>query len=628
MTNDRWDELVRELEVKAADDPAGYRRSVALWALGGYAVLVGALVLAVAIVVGVGLAIVAGGAALLVKLAIPALFLALLIARALSVRLPPPEGFELSAEDAPRLFEAIERLRERLDAPRLDHVLLDGDFNASVVQIPRFGPFGPQRNYMTVGLPFMQAMAPEEFESVLAHELGHIGGRHGRFSAWIYRLRTSWARMMDELDQGGHVGSGLFRRYFHWYVPRFAAHSFALARAHEYEADRAAADAAGARHACFALARGEVSGAALGRYWSGVYGRSSHDPTPPQSPYSGLRAELPTPPSADGVKALDRALARRTDTADTHPALRDRLAALGCPPDQLRGKALAPPEATAAAELLGENAAARLSVRLDAEWQEAVRERWAEAYSAARPQLERLARLDAEADSGPLAAAEAVERAELTETHHGGDAAVPRWRDVLAVDPENAQAHMAVGSHLLSEDDEAGLEHLARATASDARAEPYAAQLAYAFESARGRGEEAARHRRTVNAHLDQLEAAGEERRGLTRKDELEPHGLPAEVVGALRAKLAESDRVAGAYLARKQVQHLSDEAPLYVLGLVPERKWWRFERDSDEQRMVERVVDEVELPGDFVAVSLGSANKWLKKRMAGISDAQVLAGS
>jgi Zn-dependent protease with chaperone function len=626
MTNDRWDELVRQLDVKAATDPRAYKRSVALWAVGGYAVLVGALLLAAGAVVGVGLAVIAGGSGLLVKLAIPAFALALMIARALSVKLPPPEGIELSPADAPGLFEAIERLRERLGAPRLDHVLLDGDFNASIVQIPRLGPLGWQRNYLTVGLPFMQALSPKEFSSVLAHELGHIGGKHGHFSAWIYRLRSTWVRVMEELDQGHHVGAGLLRRFFDWYVPRFAAHSFALARAHEYEADAAAAEAVGARHASFALARSAVSAAAADRYWSGLYRRSNHEPTPPGAAFSGLLAELPAAPDEDGVRALDRALAEATDTADTHPSLHDRLAALGCSVDQLRGKALAPPEATAAAEMLSPVALSALAPRLDTEWHEEIRHPWAERHAWAREQLGKLERLETEAGEGPLPLQRAVERASLTEELHGRAPAVSRWREVLAVEPGHPRANMAVGAHLLSQDDETGLEHLERASEADPALKPYAAGLAHSFEAARGRSEEAARHRSTVNAHLDVIEAATDERRGLSRKDQLEPHGLSPTALGELREQLMNADRVATAYLARKQVEHLADDAPLYVLGIVPATKWWRLEGIRTDQRMLEHVVETVELPGELLAVPLVSENRWLRKRLEGVGEALVFA--
>jgi Zn-dependent protease with chaperone function len=624
MTNDQWDRLVRRLDEKAKVDPRGYKRSVALWAIGGYSVLVGALLFALAAVVGVGLAVIAGGSGLLLKLGIPALAFALMIARALSVRLTPPQGIELNAADAPGLFVAIERLRERHGAPKLDHVLLNGDLNAAIVQLPRLGALGWQRNYLIVGLPFMRALSPEEFSSVLAHELGHIGGQHGRFGAWIYRLRTSWGQLMEELDRGGHVGAGLLRRFFHWYVPRFSAHSFALARAHEYEADRASAEAVGARHAAMALARGEVSAAVEHHYWEQVYRGANEKPAPPRSAFAELVESLPAAPSEAGVRALSSALAQPTDTADTHPSLSDRLRALGCPPEQLRGKALDPPERTAADEMIEPSALARLVLQLDREWHEAVREAWADRHRQASGELERLGRLDAQSAGGRLTLDEAVERAELTEGLQGREAAVARWREVLTIDPGQAAANLAVGAYLLSKDDEAGLGHLELATASDPSAGPYAAQMAYRFEIARDGSAEAARHRSTINAHLDVLNAAAEERRGLSKRDKLEPHGLSLEALGDLREQLMKMDCVAGAYLVRKRVKHLADDAPLYVLGVVPDTKWWRLEGGRDDQKTLQRVVEEVDLPGECLAIPLVAETKWLRRRLKGMPGALV----
>ena len=119
------------------------------------------------------------------QLAIPAVAFAILLLRSLWIRTPAPTGIVLSPERVPRLFTAIERVRKTLGAPRVRHVLLDGDFNAGVTQLPLFGIIGPSANDLTLGLPLLQALSPDEFEATLAHELGHVSGKHGHFSHWI-----------------------------------------------------------------------------------------------------------------------------------------------------------------------------------------------------------------------------------------------------------------------------------------------------------------------------------------------------------------------------------------------------------------------------------------------------------
>ncbi|MEA2240901.1 MAG: hypothetical protein QOD24_457, partial [Solirubrobacteraceae bacterium] len=201
MTNDEWDDLVRRRAQQAKSDPRGYRVRVWAWALGGYAILLGTLGLAVACVAGLVLAIFAEAPTFLffAKPGIAIGVLAFTILRALAVKLPPPSGIELRAADAPALFDTIERLRAQLHAPRVDHVLIDGDFNASIVQVPRFGPLGWERNYLTLGLAYMQTLSREQFTSVLAHGAGatHRDDRHASRAlraARRPRLRRGGAR--------------------------------------------------------------------------------------------------------------------------------------------------------------------------------------------------------------------------------------------------------------------------------------------------------------------------------------------------------------------------------------------------------------------------------------------------
>src|SRR5439155_1953007 len=131
---------------------------------------------------------------------------AAVIIRSLWVRIPRPEGISICEDQAPNLFETADRLSRQLRAPRPHDVILDGSFNAGVAQIPRFGVLGWSRNYLTVGLPLLDALTPEQFKAVLAHEFGHLAGAHGRFRAWIYRLRTSWAQLLENLRKQKHRG--------------------------------------------------------------------------------------------------------------------------------------------------------------------------------------------------------------------------------------------------------------------------------------------------------------------------------------------------------------------------------------------------------------------------------------
>jgi hypothetical protein len=112
------------------------------------------------------------GALLAKKLAIPLIVLAALVGRALWVRLPAPDGMPLKRRDHPLLFDTLHDLRRRLRGSRIHQVLLCGDFNAAVAQVPHLGLFGWQKNYLILGMP--------------AHAGAVIGAVHCRARARIW----------------------------------------------------------------------------------------------------------------------------------------------------------------------------------------------------------------------------------------------------------------------------------------------------------------------------------------------------------------------------------------------------------------------------------------------------------
>ena len=96
--------------------------------------------------------------------------------RTFFTRLEPPRGRELKPAEAERLFRILERIRRKLQAPPIDKVLVDDQYNAAICQVPRFGLFGGHRNYLIIGLPYLLATPEDEMIATLAHEYGHLAG--------------------------------------------------------------------------------------------------------------------------------------------------------------------------------------------------------------------------------------------------------------------------------------------------------------------------------------------------------------------------------------------------------------------------------------------------------------------
>jgi len=188
ITQEQFDTLVGKLEDFSKSNPKNYRLRVALWATLGYAYIFLILAGLLALIGLVVLFIVYSNRinSYIIKLAILLLVPAWVIVRSLWVTFPPPQGLKVNRRQVPHLFALVDELTTKLQAPRFHNILLNQEFNAGVVQIPRLGIFGWQQNYLLLGLPLMQSLSVEQLKAVLAHELGHLSGNHSRFGAWIY----------------------------------------------------------------------------------------------------------------------------------------------------------------------------------------------------------------------------------------------------------------------------------------------------------------------------------------------------------------------------------------------------------------------------------------------------------
>jgi len=355
--------MVRVSEQASAHDSKAYRRSVATFAALGYAWVVGCLVLATCLVAWLVPQLLHGRFRFgLLWGLIAALGLLWASLRALWVRFDAPEGVPVTAQEAPALFEALERIRKKIHGPPIHAVYLDDEFNASIRQTPRWGLLGGAVNTLTLGLPLLMALDRQRLLAVLTHEYGHLRGDHGRFAAWIYRTRLSWLRLHDSIRDDENIASAATRAFLNWYFPRFAAKTFALARQDEYEADRIAGRLLGADVATAALVEIEVKGAWLQQRFWGDHWRTAATSAVPTGPFQAMRAHLGQAPAAGfASEALRQALARVSNLSDTHPSLRDRVSSLcgeAVLPEWSRRSALA---------LLGEQAD-RWIAHFDKQW--------------------------------------------------------------------------------------------------------------------------------------------------------------------------------------------------------------------------------------------------------------------
>ena len=288
----------------------------------------------------------------------------------------------------------------------------------------------------------MQSLSPEEFQAVIAHEFGHLSGAHGRFGAWIYRLRTGWARLLGALQAHNHWGAALFTRFFNWYAPLFGAYSFVQARQQEYEADRRSVEAVGREATASALLRVNTHGEFLSEtFWPSIFRRADEDPVPTMSPFSMLGSSLQQrDPTFAPDRALAKALAQRTGYSDTHPCLADRLKAIAVEP-----YVPASIESSAADVLLGATVE-NLRRDLDERWRNSVKQWWDRRHQYANESRQRLALLERKSEVEPLSEEEHWDRARFTEEFGSSDAAMALYVQLLERNPQHVGALVAPGA--------------------------------------------------------------------------------------------------------------------------------------------------------------------------------------
>ncbi|HLB16097.1 MAG TPA: M48 family metalloprotease [Burkholderiales bacterium] len=611
-----YHDLIARLERLAAEAPTRYLWRVGLLALLGIGFIAAAFVVAAGLVIGVVALILISKKFVLIKIAWIPLVFAWMILKAMWVRIPPPEGRLLARGEAPQLFAEIEAVRKAVGAQRIHRVVVTPDFNAAVAQVPRLGLLGWPHNYLVVGLPLMASLAREEFRAVLAHEFGHLSRHHARFGNWIYRIRQTWYRLLAILEHEGGLSTRMFAKFFEWYAPYFNAYSFVLARANEYEADRASARVAGAGAAGSALAAVHAKAAYLdSQYWEKLWAGVRDRAEPPAAPYSELLARCKHVPAEVGKAYAKVALDATSDLNDTHPSLAERLQALGVPA-QMRFEL----ERSAADELLGP-ALAKLAAEQDRRWFEQVAPAWRERHRTVAEERKRCDALDAHAQEGELALEAAWERARLAESLDGRLAALPLYRRLVERHPEHVPAVYTYGRVLLQGGDEQGVALVERAMALDAEAEQSGAALL--FEFYRARKDVAGMDR--WHARLDELAGTRAKAHAeLTRfepKDPLEAHGVSGPTLAKLAAVIAEIRKVKRAWLVRKHGGHLP-KVPGYLLLL---EFAWTSHLTGGRNRAVRAVFDRFAVDEDGPVVIRDAAeSRRLRKAVATVPGALI----
>lgn len=550
--------MLARYQAFAERDPAGYRLRLTLTAIAGEAMLTFAQIAPVVLPILIGTLLfphpwLIGMAALAV------VFFVWMTRPQLR-----PTGRPITRREAPALFEVLDTMCEQLDCPKNVEIQLDDAFNASAAEgRGLFGLLGTRR-VMTIGMPFLACMSKDDVLAVVGHELGHFSRRHGLLGGWLYRARMGWADFAGPPSASQSAFELATRWYARSFAPRFLTVSLVHSRACEYEADRDAAALVGARRFALALTRVAIVAEQGWRAFETALARMQETAAePPGNYHERLHETIENEIARHRKTWLDAVSGAKSGWQDTHPALSDRLRALGVGPD------IEPVGVPAGQVLLG-SAWDALRAEFDATWVKAQAPAWRIGHVAYRafwsPLLER------RDQGGPLTLAQRLLLARMTRSTDppAGMAELDRLRSEYPDDRAVAFAWAAAG--LREERCEAVevMREIAERDVSYAVA-AYERLLSYADRVADGAGVRrfGGRHGQAARAGLEAQRHAVE----TVQAGRGTPAAIGAEVLHFLREASSADPCLAGTWVASLIVpltdgRGLSGSQSIHVLVL------------------------------------------------------------
>jgi heat shock protein HtpX len=247
-------------------------------------------------------------------------------------------GLLLEPSAHPKLFEEIQNIAAALGEPLPREVYLIGNVNAWVADRGGILGFGSRR-VMAIGLPLFSILNISEFRGVLAHEFAHYYGGDTKLGPFVYR---SQAAVVRALQNTARFGAGvplpwIFRliqqavaTLLKWYFLLFLRVINFVSRKAEFRADELAGIIAG--NSAIAAGLRKIRGASQAWQWywaSEVSPLANSGRIPPIA--AGFSLFLAAPAVAPQIaQYLEAQLAAgESDPYNSHPPLRQRLAALG-----------------------------------------------------------------------------------------------------------------------------------------------------------------------------------------------------------------------------------------------------------------------------------------------------------
>jgi heat shock protein HtpX len=245
-------------------------------------------------------------------------------------------GMLLDRSTQPRLFAELNSIATALSENLPREVYLIGAPNAFVADRGGVMGFGSRR-IMGLGLPLLSVLTVSQFRAVLAHEFAHYYGGDTKLGPWVYKTKTSISRIFENIGSVGELAriailgvmyiavTALLKAYFVTFLRAINL----VSRRQEYRADELACLVAGRQNLVDGLQMIHRAAAAWPAFWNVEVAPSLNDGSL-VALGDGFARFLSAPgiSAAIGKNLEARLKEEKTDPYNTHPPLRERIAAV------------------------------------------------------------------------------------------------------------------------------------------------------------------------------------------------------------------------------------------------------------------------------------------------------------
>lgn len=615
--NEILQEKIKKLEELSRVNPKEYNKKLILFTVLGYAYIAMLFILLsafIALVVFIAVKFKLNGA--LGRILFVLLGLIVLLARSLFMKVPEPEGIYVERKDVPKLFEIIDDVSNKVNAPKIDKVLINDELNAGIVQRPKLGILGFNTSYLEIGIQLMMALSEEELRAVLAHELGHISNNHGKFGNWIYKVNSTWYRISEIFED--RKGVFLIKRFFNWYIPMYNIYSHIILRKQELEADKFSVKVANSKITANSILNIVVKTNYMDKiFWTNIQKKAIDREQPIDNIYEIIMKNLKEELDDDfKVKSIRKIIALVEDPFDTHPPLVQRLEEIG--------------EEIFLPSNLGEPSVNLLEGKLqeyidifNEKWKKSVEEPWQEEHSKIIEYKEILEEYKRQGGYYKLDEDGKLDFAYINEEIDNKEEALKWYLEFIKEYPDSEDANFFIGRLYIKNDNLEGIDYIKKAISLG---DTYALQgykLIYDILVEHDRVEEAEKLYNEASECLDYLDAVYEEKETMCLDDEYVMHDLNDSEIFDIVEQLEKNNNIKEAYLVSKKIKSSKRDEKLYILGVVLDFPWY-----TDEEKYfkaIEEIVDSMEVDYEVIIICLNLEDPEFKDVFEGVKNSKIL---